>query len=121
MVRNADLKGIGVISAEVRDLVDRAKRKQIKAHEIQGATFTLSNLGMFGIDQFDAIINPPAACILAVGRIQKVPVVEGERITIGDRLALTLSCDHRVVDGALGARYMDELREILERPESLAL
>ena len=76
---------------------------------------------MFGIDQFDAIINPPAACILAVGRIQKVPVVEGERITIGDRLALTLSCDHRVVDGALGARYMDELREILERPESLAL
>jgi len=121
IVRNADLKGIGVISAEVRDLVDRAKRRQLKAGEIQGATFTVSNLGMFGIDQFDAIINPPAACILAVGRIQRVPVVENDRIVIGDRLALTLSSDHRAVDGALGARYMDELRDILERPESLAL
>ncbi|HLU67109.1 MAG TPA: 2-oxo acid dehydrogenase subunit E2, partial [Kofleriaceae bacterium] len=121
VIRNADLKGIGVISAEMRDLVDRAKRRQLKAHEIQGATFSVSNLGMFGIDQFDAIINPPAACILAIGRIQRIPVVEGERIAIGDRLALTLSCDHRAVDGALGARYMDELRDILERPESLAL
>ena len=121
VVRNADLKGIGVISAEVRDLVDRAKRRQIKSHEIQGATFTVSNLGMFGIDNFDAIINPPAACILAVGRIQKIPVIEGERIAIGERLALTMSCDHRAVDGALGARYLDELRDILERPESLAL
>jgi pyruvate dehydrogenase E2 component (dihydrolipoamide acetyltransferase) len=121
VVRNADLKGIGVISAEVRDLVDRAKRRQIKSHEIQGATFTVSNLGMFGIDNFDAIINPPAACILAVGRIQKIPVIEGERIAIGERLSLTMSCDHRAVDGALGARYLDELRDILERPESLAL
>ncbi len=121
VVRNADLKGIGVIGAEVRDLVDRAKRRQIKAHEIQGATFTVSNLGMFGVDQFDAIINPPAACFLAVGRIQKVPIVSGERIAIGERLSLTLSCDHRAVDGALGARYLDELRDILERPESLAL
>ena len=121
VVRNADLKGIGVISAEVRDMVDRAKRRQLKAAEIQGATFTVSNLGMYGIDQFDAIINPPAACILAIGRIQRVPVVENDRIVIGDRLNLTLSCDHRAVDGALGARYMDELRDILERPESLAL
>ena len=121
VIRNADLKGIGVIGAEVRDLVDRAKRRQIKAHEIQGATFTVSNLGMFGVDQFDAILNPPAACILAIGRIQKLPVVEGERIAIGERINLTLSCDHRAVDGALGARYLDELRDILERPESLAL
>jgi pyruvate dehydrogenase E2 component (dihydrolipoamide acetyltransferase) len=121
IIRNADLKGIGVISAEVRDLVDRGKRRQLKAHEIQGATFTVSNLGMFGIDQFDAIINPPAACILAVGRIQRIPVVENDRIVIGDRLNLTMSCDHRAVDGALGARYMDELRDIIERPESLAL
>jgi pyruvate dehydrogenase E2 component (dihydrolipoamide acetyltransferase) len=121
VVRNADLKGIGVISAEVRDLVERAKNRQLKAAEIQGATFTVSNLGMYGIEQFDAILNPPAACILAVGRIQRVPVVEGERIVIGDRLNLTLSCDHRAVDGALGARYMDELRDILERPEALAL
>jgi len=121
IIRNADLKGIGVISGEVRDLVDRAKRRQLKAHEIQGATFTVSNLGMFGIEQFDAILNPPAACILAVGRIQRIPVVDNDRIVIGDRLNLTMSCDHRAVDGALGARYMDELRDILERPESLAL
>lgn len=121
VVRNADLKGIGVISAEVRDLVERAKHRQLKSPEIQGATFTVSNLGMYGIDQFDAILNPPAACILAIGRIQRVPVVENDRIVIGDRLNLTLSCDHRAVDGALGARYMDELRDILERPESLAL
>jgi pyruvate dehydrogenase E2 component (dihydrolipoamide acetyltransferase) len=121
IVRNADLKGIGVISAEVRDLVDRGKRRMLKAHEIQGATFTVSNLGMFGIEQFDAILTPPAACILAVGRIQRMPVVDNDRIVIGDRLNLTLSCDHRAVDGALGARYMDELRDILERPESLAL
>jgi pyruvate dehydrogenase E2 component (dihydrolipoamide acetyltransferase) len=121
VVRNADLKGIGVISAEVRDLVNRAKGRQLKSHEIQGATFSVSNLGMFGIDQFDAILNPPAACILAIGRIQKLPVVEDDRIVIGERLSLTLSCDHRAVDGALGARYMDELRDILERPESLAL
>ena len=68
-----------------------------------------------------AIINPPAACILAIGRIQKLPVVEGDRIVIGERLSLTLSSDHRAVDGALSARYLDELRDILERPESLAL
>lgn len=125
VVRNADLKGIGVISAEVRDLVDRAKNRRLKAPEIQGATFTVSNLGMFGIDQFDAIINPPAACILAVGRMQKVPVVVSDdgsdRLAIGERISLTLSCDHRAVDGALGARYLDELRDILERPEALAL
>jgi pyruvate dehydrogenase E2 component (dihydrolipoamide acetyltransferase) len=121
VVQNADLKGIGVISAEVRDLVERAKNRQLKAHEIQGSTFTLSNLGMFGVDQFDAIINPPEAAILAVGRIQKIPVVEGERVVAGQRMVLTLSCDHRVVDGALGARFLDELIEILERPESLAL
>ena len=121
VVRNADLKGIGVISAEVRDLVKRAKSRQIKADEIQGSTFTVSNLGMFGVDQFDAIINPPEAAILAVGRVNEIPVVEDGRITVGKRMSLTLSCDHRVVDGALGARFLDELVDLLERPESLAL
>ncbi len=121
VIRNADLKGIGVISAEVKDLVGRAKKREIKAHEITGSTFTISNLGMFGIDHFDAIINPPEAAILAVGRINDLPVVEGDRITIGKRMNLTLSCDHRVVDGALGARFLDELVDLLERPESLAL
>jgi pyruvate dehydrogenase E2 component (dihydrolipoamide acetyltransferase) len=121
VVRNADLKGIGVISAEVKDLVDRAKNRQLKAEEIQGSTFTVSNLGMFGVDHFDAIINPPEAAILAVGRINDIPVIDGDRITVGKRMNLTLSCDHRVVDGALGARFLDELVDLLERPESLAL
>lgn len=122
VVRSADLKGIGVISAEIRNLVDRAKNRQIKAEEIQGSTFTVSNLGMFPVDHFDAIINPPEACILAVGRIQKQPVVTPDgQLGIGQRMALTLSCDHRVVDGALGARFLDELVDLLEHPESLAL
>ncbi len=121
VIRNADLKGIGVISAEVKDVVGRAKKRAIKAHEITGSTFTISNLGMFGVDHFDAIINPPEAAILAVGRINELPVVEDDRITIGKRMNLTLSCDHRVVDGALGARFLDELVDLLERPESLAL
>jgi pyruvate dehydrogenase E2 component (dihydrolipoamide acetyltransferase) len=121
VIRDADLKGIGVISAEIKDLVERAKHRQLKAHEIQGSTFTVSNLGMFPVDQFDAIINPPEACILAVGRITKQPVVENERIAIGERMNVTLSCDHRVVDGALGARWLQSFVELLERPESLAL
>ena len=121
VIRNADLKGIGVISSEVKDLVGRAKDRNIKAHEITGSTFTVSNLGMFGVDHFDAIINPPEAAILAVGRIKKIPVVDGDRITIGKRMNMTLSCDHRVVDGALGARFLDQLVDLLERPESLAL
>ncbi len=121
VVRNADLKGIGVISAEIKDLVQRAKNRELKAHEISGSTFTVSNLGMFGVDHFDAIINPPEAAILAVGRLTKQPVVVDDEIVIGQRMTLTLSCDHRAVDGALGARYLDQLVEILERPESLAL
>jgi pyruvate dehydrogenase E2 component (dihydrolipoamide acetyltransferase) len=121
VVRDADLKGIGVISAEVKDLVERAKRRELKAQDIQGSTFTVSNLGMFPIDQFDAIINPPEACILAVGRIAKHPVIDGDRITVGERLNLTLSCDHRVVDGAIGARWLQAFIELLERPEALAL
>jgi len=121
VVRNADLKGIGVIGAEIRDLVGRAKSRELKAHEITGSTFTVSNLGMFGVDHFDAIINPPEAAILAVGRIASQPVVADGEIAIGQRMTLTLSLDHRVVDGAVGARYLDQLVDILESPESLAL
>ncbi|HET6612197.1 MAG TPA: pyruvate dehydrogenase complex dihydrolipoamide acetyltransferase [Kofleriaceae bacterium] len=122
VVRDADLKGIGVISAEVKDLADRAKHRGLKMHEIQGSTFTVSNLGMFGIDVFQAIINPPEGAVLAVGRIRKQPVVAANgTITASDRMSLTLSCDHRTVDGALGARYLDELTDLLEHPESLAL
>ncbi|MEO8602177.1 MAG: 2-oxo acid dehydrogenase subunit E2, partial [bacterium] len=90
-------------------------------HEITGSTFTVSNLGMFPVDHFDAIINPPEAAILAVGRATEQPVVVDGEIRIGQRLSLTMSCDHRVVDGALGARYLEELVDILETPESLAL
>jgi pyruvate dehydrogenase E2 component (dihydrolipoamide acetyltransferase) len=121
VIRDADLKGIGVIGAEVKDLVGRARERQIKADEIQGSTFTISNLGMFGINHFDAIINPPEAAILAVGRIRQVPLVVDDKITVGERMSLTMSCDHRVVDGALGARFLDNLVELLEGPESLAL
>ena len=84
-------------------------------------TCTVSNLGMYGIDHFEAIINPPEAVILAVGAVKKQPVVVGDQIVIGQRMALTLSCDHRVVDGALGARFLAELVKILEQPAALAL
>ncbi len=122
VVRNADLKGLGVISNEVKDLVGRAKDRRLKAHEITGSTFTISNLGMFGIDHFDAIINPPEGAILAVGRIIKQPIIDDDgKIGLGQRMTLTMSCDHRVIDGAVGARFLDELVELLESPESLAL
>lgn len=121
VVRNADLKGIGVIGAEVRDLATRARDRRLKMHEIQGSTFTVSNLGMFGIDHFEAIINPPEAGILAIGTIVEKPVVVDGQIAIGKRMSLSMSCDHRVIDGALGARYLKELVDILEKPESLAL
>ncbi len=122
VVRNADLKGLGVISGEVKDLVDRAKDRKLKAHEITGSTFTISNLGMFGIDHFDAIINPPEGAILAVGRIVKQPIIDDDgKIGLGQRMSMTMSCDHRVIDGAVGARFLDELVELLESPESLAL
>jgi pyruvate dehydrogenase E2 component (dihydrolipoamide acetyltransferase) len=122
VVRNADLKGLGVISNEVKDLVGRAKDRKLKAHEITGSTFTISNLGMFGIDHFDAIINPPEGAILAVGRIVKQPIIDDDgKIGLGQRMTMTMSCDHRVIDGAVGARFLDELVELLESPESLAL
>lgn len=122
VVRSADLKGIGVIAKEVKDLVQRAKDRKLKAEEIQGSTLTISNLGMFGIDHFDAIINPPEAAILAVGRINKIPTVTDEgHIEVAHKMTITMSCDHRVIDGAVGARYLDELVSLLESPESLAL
>jgi pyruvate dehydrogenase E2 component (dihydrolipoamide acetyltransferase) len=105
----------------MKDLAHRARGKQLKGHEIQGSTFSLSNLGMFGIDHFDAVINPPEGAILAVGTIRDVPVVDDGHIRPGKSMALTMSCDHRVIDGALGARYLDELTALLEQPELLAL
>lgn len=121
VVRDADRKGLATIGAEVRDLAERAKLRQLKAHEITGSTFTVSNLGMFGIERFTAILNPPEAGILAVGAVRDVPVVAGGAVVPGRQLTVSMSCDHRVIDGALGARYLAALAALLERPEALAL
>ena len=121
VVRDADQKGIGAIAAEVRDLAERAKKRGLKAHEISGSTFTVSNLGMFGIERFTAILNPPEAGILAVGTTVDEPVVKGDQIVPGKRMTVTMSCDHRVIDGALGARWLQAFAELFEKPESLAL
>jgi pyruvate dehydrogenase E2 component (dihydrolipoamide acetyltransferase) len=121
VVRDADQKGIGAIAAEVRDLADRAKKRGLKAHEITGSTFSISNLGMFGIERFTAILNPPEAGILAIGAVRDVAVVDKGAVVAGKRMAVTMSCDHRVIDGALGARWLQVLGELIEKPESLAL
>ncbi len=116
VVRNTDLKPLHVINAEVKEMAGRAREKRLKPDEMQGNTFTISNLGMFGIDEFTAIINPPASCILAVGGIQKTPIVVDGEIKVGNVMKVTLSCDHRVVDGATGAAYLQTLQAYLENP-----
>lgn len=116
VVRFADGKSLSHISAEVKDFAQRAKAKKLQPADWEGSTFTVSNLGMFGIDQFTAIINPPDACILAVGGIQQVPVVKNGAVVPGNIMKLTLSCDHRVVDGATGAAFLQTLKSLLEEP-----
>jgi len=122
IVREAQNKSLIQISAEAKSLAVKAKEGKLKPEEFQGGTFTVSNLGMLGIDRFSAIINPPQAAILAVGNIVKKPVVDAnDEIVIGHRQSITLSCDHRVVDGAVGAAYLKELRELIEKPALLLL
>ena len=121
VVRDADAKGIGSIATEIKDLAERAKKRALKVHEITGSTFSVSNLGMFGIERFTAIINPPEAAILAVGAVRDAAVVAGGKLVAGKRMTVTMSCDHRVIDGALGARWLVVLAELIEKPESLAL
>ncbi len=121
VVRDADQKGIGSIAAEVRDLADRAKHKRLKGHEITGSTFSVSNLGMMNIERFTAIINPPEAGILAIGTVVDTPVVKDGQVVPGKRMTVTMSCDHRVIDGALGAKWLAAFVELIEKPESLAL
>jgi pyruvate dehydrogenase E2 component (dihydrolipoamide acetyltransferase) len=121
VIRDADMKGIGAIAAEVRDLAERAKSRRLKAHEISGSTFTVSNLGMYGIERFTAILNPPEAGILAIGATVDAPVVVDGQVVAGKRMTVTMSCDHRVIDGALGARFLAAFAELTEHPESLAL
>jgi len=119
VVRQADKKSIVTIAHEVRDLAARAKAKKLRPEEMTDGTFGISNLGMFGIDSFAAVINPPEGAILAVGKIREEPVVWEGTVVPGQRLALTLSCDHRVVDGAVGARFLAELRGLIERPTQM--
>jgi len=116
VVRYADGKSLSQIGAEVKDFAQRAKDKKLQPSDWEGSTFTISNLGMFGIDQFTAIINPPDACILAVGGISQEPVVKNGQVVPGNIMKLTLSCDHRVVDGATGSAFLQTLKQLLEEP-----
>ena len=121
VVRDADKKGLRAISTEVRELAGRAKEKRLRPEEISNGTFSISNLGMFGIDEFSAVINPPEGAILAVGGIRDEPVVKNGQVVPGKRMKVTLSADHRVIDGAIGARFLAALRGKLERPASMLL
>lgn len=116
VVRFADHKSITNISSEVKDLGARAKNKQLQPADWEGSTFTISNLGMFGIDEFTAIINPPDACILAVGGIKETVIVKNGQMQVGNIMKVTLSCDHRVVDGAIGSAFLQTLKALLEDP-----
>jgi pyruvate dehydrogenase E2 component (dihydrolipoamide acetyltransferase) len=116
VIRHAELKTLGEISNEMKDLAERARKRRLAPHEYQGGTTSISNLGMFGITSFDAVINPPHATILAVGAGEKRPVVNGDRIEVATVMSCTLSCDHRVVDGAVGAELMNAFRALIEDP-----
>jgi len=116
VIRHADQKTLREIAAEARDLASRARERRLGPEEYTGGTFSISNLGMLDIDEFTAVINPPEAGILAVGRIAEKPVVEAGRIEVGRRLRLTMSCDHRVIDGAAGAQFLKTLKGMLENP-----
>lgn len=116
VIRNADFKSLSQLNAEVKDMAGKAREKKLKPEEMQGNTFTISNLGMFDIEEFTAIINPPDSCILAVGSIKQTPVVKDGEIVVGNRMKVTLSCDHRVVDGATGAKFLQTFRQLLEDP-----
>lgn len=119
VIRFADTKGLQQIGAEVKDFAEKAKTKKLQPADWEGNTFTISNLGMFGIESFTAIINSPDSCILAVGGIKEVPVVKNGQVVPGNVMKLTLSCDHRVVDGASGAAFLQTLKSYLENPVTM--
>jgi pyruvate dehydrogenase E2 component (dihydrolipoamide acetyltransferase) len=116
VVFDADSKRLSEIARESRDLASRARARKLKPDEYTGSTFSVSNLGMFGIDQFTAIINPPEAGILAIGGVEAKPVVVGGEVVVRRRMRVTMSCDHRVIDGATGARFLQTLRRLIENP-----
>lgn len=120
VIHDCDQKSLQQVSQEAKDLVSRARNRKLGPNEYTGATFSVSNLGMMGIDQFSAIINPPEGAILAVGAVVEKPVVTDHHVAIGHRCRMTLSCDHRVVDGATGAKFLQTLQSILENPVYLA-
>lgn len=119
VVRQADLKSLSQITSEVRNYAGKARDKKLQPQEMEGSTFSISNLGMFGIEEFTAIINPPNACILAVGSIRETPVVKNGEIVVGNRMKVTLSCDHRVVDGAKGSEFLQTLKTFIENPVTI--
>lgn len=121
VVRFADGKSLSQISAEVKDFAQKAKDKKLQPSDWEGSTFTISNLGMFGVDEFTAIINPPDSCILAVGGISKVPVVKNGQVVPGNIMKVTLTCDHRTVDGATGAAFLQTVKNYLEEPLRMLL
>jgi pyruvate dehydrogenase E2 component (dihydrolipoamide acetyltransferase) len=116
IVRAADQKSLSEIAAEVRDLAERARTRKLRPEEYMGASFSISNLGMFGIDEFTAIINPPEGAILAVGAMSPKPVVRNNEIVVRQMMRVTMSCDHRVIDGATGAKFLQTFKKILENP-----
>ena len=119
VIKFADQKSLAQISQEASVLNEKARNKKLQPQEFTGNTFTVSNLGMMDIDEFTAIINPPDSCILAVGKIEPTPVVENGQVVVRNLLKLTLSCDHRVVDGAVGSRFMQTLKAYLENPVTM--
>lgn len=116
VIQDADKKSLGEIAREAKELIDKARTGKLAPSEYEYGTFTISNLGMFGIEQFTAVLNPPEACILAVGAIESKPVVVGGEVTIRSRMHVTMTCDHRVVNGAVGAEFLRTLRGLLEHP-----
>lgn len=121
IIKNADKKSLVTISNEVKSLVSRAQKNELRADEFQGGGFTISNLGMYGVLQFNAIINPPQSCIMSVGAVNKSPVVINDQITIAHILNVSLSCDHRVINGALGAEFLQLFKSLVENPIKIFL
>ena len=121
VIRNADLKSLAGIGGEAKELAERARNRRLQPNEYTGATFSVSNLGMFDIDQFTAVINPPEAGIIAVGSIVEKPVVVEGQLTARRRMRITMSCDHRVIDGATGAAFLRTLKQMLENPLAMLL
>jgi len=116
VLRDCHAKSLAQLAVESRDLAERARSRKLRAQELSGATFSISNLGMFDVADFSAIINPPEGAILAVGSVRRVPVVEASGLGVGRRMSVTLSCDHRVMDGAMGARFLQDVKRLIEEP-----